>query len=90
MELNEAQQARVLEKVRSLWTNLVCESCGQESWSIASDLMVMPLYRRRNAQVFVPAVPVVMAFCENCGQIRLYNAVHLGIVDAKTGAVLDG
>ncbi len=62
------------KKVRNL-----CESCGGQQWSLG-EVINGTIYAGGNLVVGGPSVPMLQMACGNCGYIRLYSAVLMGLV----------
>jgi hypothetical protein len=90
MDLRESDREKILAKLGELWKDKHCDICGAEEWGVSGKLFELTEHR-----VFIPNVekavyPLVCVVCSVCGNTRLFQAIALGILDSKTGALIDG
>jgi hypothetical protein len=59
-----------------------CPISGGSSWTVADDLIGMPIVDNRGQPTTAGSYPQVMLVCEECGYTRTFNAMVMGIVKA--------
>jgi hypothetical protein len=96
VELSKKQQDKIRASIDAVWTQPKnCEVCGKLTWKFQNRIWELRDYNEeRGGGVVIRSggavVPVVAIMCETCGNIRLMNAIYLGMVDHATGKVTDG
>ena len=85
MTLSDAQMEIVLGKRSDKWRHVPCERCGSEDWRIQPILYVLSEYHKHGALLGGSVLPLIAAHCAICGNVRLTNAIFLGVIDQKTG-----
>jgi hypothetical protein len=58
---------------------IACECCGSTRWS-AEDIISAPTFSAGNINFGGPTVPMVQVVCTNCGNVRLFAAVPIGLI----------
>ena len=89
MELSREQQEKVLEKIKNLWEDRACEICNNTKWSLDKKLFVLKEYHgivNTNKEKEM-VQPILLISCNNCGNIKTFNATILGVVDRKSGEI---
>ena len=90
MQLNAQQQKELMAKLVALLSNRGCDVCGKFDWAVADSLYHLPGFSLSN--VLTPAstlVPVAVLNCKTCGNIKLFNMIHLGLISNETGGWID-
>ncbi len=91
MQLSKEQQVKLIDKIKTAWPQAHCDVCNTNtSWTLSPELFRLVGYEARQFVLDGPTIPVVVANCTTCGQMRLFNAIILGIIDPKTGGWVDG
>lgn len=90
MELSEPQREKVLEKLHELWGSNPCELCGWSDWDLSDHLLELREFAKGALLVGGVVVPLVALYCTRCGNVRLANAIALGILNPITGELGDG
>ena len=87
MELNKEQQEKVLEKIKNFWENRICEICNNTTWSLDKKLFVSKeyhgIFNTNNEKEYIQ--PILLISCNNCGNIKTFNATILEVIDNKSG-----
>jgi hypothetical protein len=83
MQLTERQQEQMLAKLNELWKDLKCEVCDHQDWVIADRLYAPPVYNRGSTSDGPGLIPMVVASCNNCGNVKMVNAITIGLIDSK-------
>src|ERR1700730_6211334 len=92
VQLSKSQQEKLLTKVRSLssWKEgRPCEVCSSTNWSVSDRLWELREYNEGNFVMGGPITPLVSLQCGTCGHVIFLNAITLGMVDYKTGKIVD-
>ena len=89
MELNKKQLDKCSEKIENLWGNRICEVCNNTSWSLDEQLYVLKEYHGvvnpfKEKEMIQPILTIR---CRHCGNMKIFNAAILGVVDNKSGEV---
>jgi len=90
MQFSQKQRENLVKKLTEFITEHECAVCHSKEWTIAERIYAMSDYYPHG---FVPTgfrVPFVVLSCAKCAHSILFNAIGLGIVDAKTGELTDG
>lgn len=56
-----------------------CPACGNKRW-VTSELIAPPVRARAGLAEDVPQIPMVQLTCDNCGYVRLFSAVKMGLL----------
>jgi|CXWL01.1.fsa_nt_gi hypothetical protein len=84
MKLNKKQQEKLISKLNEVWKNKSCEVCGQQNWEIDDTLFELREFHGGRTVLGSGAIkPLITIACTSCWNIKLMNAIHLGIVDPK-------
>lgn len=91
------EQAKFVQKiVAEKCKNTPCPSCESEpNWLMSDRIYGLPELHPHMTTTSSPyspfqsAMPIVALYCKNCGYMRTYNAIWLGIIDA-TGRWING
>ena len=57
-----------------------CPACGNTKW-VSGEFVAPPVRARTGLSESPPQVPMVQLTCTNCGYIRLFSAVKVGLLD---------
>ncbi len=78
MQITEEQKNHVLMKLNQFWQGKkACPICNTEKWNVSNKLFeVRELSVRREENTDI--CPVVPITCDMCGNMILFNAIHLG------------
>lgn len=74
-------QTKTIEKLNQKWTHSKeCECCGADNWSL-SDKISSPMHMEGNSIALGGSIsPQITVVCNNCGNIKLFNAIILGLM----------
>jgi hypothetical protein len=97
MKLTEAQKERMTLRVREVWKPKPCAICDTNQWAIADDLYQLleypddPNWSYGSGSGFSPLLcsPLVVIFCQHCGNSHFLGAAVLGLI-GEDGGWLDG
>jgi len=81
MPLNDKKLQKVNEWFKSKNVKVVCQSCGHNEWT-ASDIVVAPKFEK-GIVLGGETVPMLQLVCKYCGNIRLYAAVPMGLMQEE-------
>ena len=83
MHLDEEQQNKILEHLnKALSKPLKCPVCENSNWGITDEVFEIRGFYEGDMQIGGgPTVPAIILTCKNCGNILLFNASQIGIVD---------
>jgi hypothetical protein len=90
MEIPAPALAKLITKLERLWETARCEACGTETWEVLKNIYEMRAYAPEEAFSIGPVLPVIVAQCDHCGNTRIASAIKLGLIDPKTGALING
>ncbi len=68
-----------------------CPACGTNDWKLDQEIYEMPLYPGSATAFATPRqgrYPIVMVNCSNCGFLRTFSAIMLGLVKPDGSPVL--
>lgn len=82
MQFTDEQLKIAISKIDE-FPELKCEICGKLQWTIEKDIYSVETYRGLNEKT-TSSMPAVALVCNKCGNIKLINAITLGIVSNKT------
>ena len=84
--LTKAQIQTLAERFRSLGVDIdSCPACSSGSMQISDRTSVMPVAGHKQHPTDSGLVfPYVTLLCNNCGFIRLFNAVYTGVFPQRT------
>lgn len=81
---NEEQQ-KIVAKLSEKIKNIKCPMCGNNHFEVQNGYQVEVLHDDfKNIQVIgenLPAMPVISAYCSNCGFISSHNLKVLGLYE---------
>lgn len=63
--------------------------CGANQWTITKHIFEMREYSGGGFAIGGAVVPYVTLQCAVCGEIKCFNAILLGVIDAKTGNLIE-
>lgn len=89
MKLTQEQLNKALEKVRSVWGSVSCEICRNEGWIISDTIYELREYHGGMIAAGATA-PCIAIHCNKCGNVKLMNALVLGVIDSATGGLAGG
>jgi len=78
MPLTPEQQKKLQNWLSSKNVTPNCPSCGGRSWSIG-DIISSPVLTSGGTAIGGRTIPMVQVICNNCGFVRLYAAVPIGL-----------
>jgi hypothetical protein len=67
-----------------------CSLCRHNELKLSPYLFAMAAYAPTGTTATPAVMPFVAVTCPRCGHTTMYNAVALGIIDARTGAPCQG
>ena len=82
MQFTDEQLKVAISKLDE-FPELKCEICCEPQWTIEKDIYSVETYRGQNEKT-TSSMPAVALVCNKCGNIKLINAITLGIVSNKT------
>lgn len=82
MQFTDEQIKIAISKLDEL-PELKCEICGGVQWTIEKDIFSVNTYRGQNEKTTF-SLPAVALICNKCGNIKLLNAIKLGVVSNET------
>ncbi len=91
MALTPAQQEFILKRVDAVWPKpRKCSVCKKDpAWELSRVFELREFHGGGLVVGGSELIPVVTVSCSICGNMLLFNALKLGVVD-QTGAVLGG
>lgn len=90
IKITEAQQSQLLNLIQTRLATFSCGVCGAFEWDLADGIWEVRQWHGGALVMGSPIMPCAMVVCKGCGNTLFFNAVAIGFVDAKTGAVCDG
>ena len=78
MRLSQEQLAKFQQWAARKGIKNTCESCGSNKWELG-DIVAAPTFAGGGFNIGGPTVPMVPMICTNCGYIRHYAAVLIGL-----------
>ena len=83
MHLNDEQQNKILEHLnKALKKPLRCPVCEDANWGITDEIFEIRGFYEGDKQIgSVPTTPIITVTCENCGNVLLFNASIVGILE---------
>lgn len=93
MKLTEARKRTLLEKMGRLWGGAkTCPICRTEQWAVSGEVFELREFNKGGMVIGSnqAITPLIAAQCGTCGYTALFNAIALGLVDPKTGEIIDG
>lgn len=60
-----------------------CQVCGSKNWSIFEQMMEMRPYEGGTLVAGGAVVPLVVTYCNKCGQTVFFSAGILGLVNSE-------
>lgn len=86
MKFTEEQMKKnAIEKLNKYKDRKPCEICGNTNWQINS--VVWQLIESENLSQYsgeIALMPLMSLMCSRCGNVRLLNALQLGILEKDT------
>jgi RNase P subunit RPR2 len=87
MEIPAPLMAKLLSKLDESWKHNRCDACGAELWTVLNRVWQLTEHHGNGCLPGGRVIPLVVAQCNNCGNMRLANAITLGVIDGRTGAL---
>lgn len=78
-QITEVQLAHINTWLQKRGVNMTCESCGRREWETGGVIAGIFVDIDGNATSTTQGLPMVAMGCSNCGNIRLYSAVQMGL-----------
>lgn len=79
------QQAKLVRIVSERMRFRFCSSCDEKKGWMVERMVETRVYNEGLTLGGAAIVPLVMLTCVGCSSVQIYNAIHLGVVDEKTG-----
>ena len=76
--LTETERNKVQSWFKSKGVTYICEACKRTDWEIGY-LVSAPIFSNGVTTLGGPVLPMVPVSCKNCGFIRLFSAILLGL-----------
>lgn len=80
MEINDADYELLVKKLIELKPTGGCDFCSHSALSIHGKIYQLTAFNEGKFVFGSPTIPLVAVQCDKCGNIFLFNAIHLGIV----------
>ena len=81
MPLDDEQRLKLAKWFSLKKVTPICPSCGHNNWQTGDIVTGMPTMKGGGIVVGGPSIPMVQVICTNCGYVRLYAAVPLGLTE---------
>ena len=78
MPLTPAEIQKIENWVTSKKLNPTCPSCGEKKWT-PLDIISANTITAKGTTIGEKSIPMVQIACSNCGFIKLYAAVPMGL-----------
>jgi predicted nucleic-acid-binding Zn-ribbon protein len=78
MPLTPAEIQKIENWVTSKKLNPTCPSCGEKTWT-PLDIISANTVTAKGTTIGAKSIPMVQIACSNCGFIKLYAAVPMGL-----------
>ena len=91
MILSDESRELVVTKLRdSGLLSQPCQKCRERRWQLSDRVLELREYQRGSLVLGGEqiVIPLIVAFCSNCGSLEIFNALILGVIDAKTGLLV--
>lgn len=88
MPLSPADVEKLNNWLRTKCSAMICPCCGSSAWGLGELGTMLPL-QENVIQLHGDTTPAVPILCHNCGYIRLFSAVVLGLL-SKARSPKDG
>ncbi len=86
MPLNDKQRQAIVDWLGTKATVPHCPGCGQLGPFSLGEILAPATFDLTNKTILVgTTVPLVPVICTNCGNVRLFSAVMMGIVPESDG-----
>lgn len=79
MPLTPDQMDQVRSWMEEKGIDKTCPACGNTRW-VTSEIIAPPVRARTGLAENPPQIPMVELTCDNCGYIRLFAAVKMGLL----------
>jgi len=93
MKVNKELMQKKLDEIATKYniSLSLCPVCHTHSLSWNTTIFELREFNQGNLVVGRgnSLIPVVAATCKACGHVVLFNAISLGLIDPKTGAVIN-
>jgi hypothetical protein len=90
MEIPAPLMRQLLPQLDTIWKQRRCDACGEELWTVLNYVWQLTEYRPSSLVPRGQAIPLIVAQCDHCGNLRMANAITLGVIDRQTGGLTDG
>lgn len=95
MDLIPEQQEKVTKWFREKLGMRGCPSCGQLQGFVMGDIIAAPTVKVSGETVTLDketAIPFVPIVCRNCGNVRLFSAIVIGLIPegVRMDVTIDG
>lgn len=84
MSLSKPEIDRVVAVLKTKGIPRACEACGQNHWTLLSELVQLSATRTPH-NLPHPSLPCVALTCDNCGNVRLHAITIIGMKDLMGG-----
>jgi hypothetical protein len=92
LKLTEALKERVVQRLDAAgFLKQACPTCHEHRWKLSDRVEELREYSGGALALGgdQTVIPIIVAFCDNCGTIVPFNALILGVVDKTTGQLVD-
>ena len=79
MPLDKDQESTAKRWMEDKGVSPRCSCCGEDRWELG-EIISGAMYVEGGAALGGPNVPMLQYVCANCGCVRLFAAVHMGLV----------
>ncbi len=79
--LTDEQKQEAIETIRSHATDMSCSTCGKVRWGLQERLHVMPAIDPKGTVDPSMGFPALMLTCKECYNVRIFNALKMGIAE---------
>ena len=81
MKLNENHIGIITNKLSNV--KIECSTCGHKELTLVDRVMEFREFNDGNLIIggSSSVVPVILLMCKNCGEMKMFNAVVLGVID---------
>lgn len=71
---------QIATHLREKATILKCGACGQSTWTLGTDIVLLPLQPNpKSFAVGGQSYPCIVLLCNTCGNTQLHNVLILGL-----------
>jgi hypothetical protein len=90
VQLTKEQTEKLIRKISSFAQISGCELCKSISWTVHDKLYELREFNAGTFTVGGPLIPLAVFQCTRCGNMHFLNALAMGLIDPKTGRLVDG